>query len=368
MNIDFIVFPLIIVFSLFLGQRNTPNNRRTFIILASILLLLKASLRSLSVGSDTASYCRGFYDIIRTPWRVILLGFVDRYSTLSGEYDYGYIVLQKVISLFTHDFHVFTFIAQLLFYVPFGVLLYRFCSDFFQLTFAFVLYTALFMGLPMANARQFYSIGVGIMAFLCLYDKKYVKTLIWLVVGYLIHQTCLLVLLPIALFFIPVKTIKRFVPVSFLLFPVVLALSNQIIYSMGSFVENERYMAYGLQEVQGGALTYIISTLFMCLFCYFAIKKQHLLSNSRLSFLYVMLPLTIFFSPLIYSNGSMIRIVMYYQIYFVVLFPYAIDCSFNKNNRKIAYIAAILLLILMSLRSSGLDYKFFWQEPQSIYM
>lgn len=368
MNIDFFVFPLIMVFSLFLGQKNTPKNRRTFIILVSLLLLLKASLRSLSVGSDTASYCRGFYSVIQMPWDEVLLGFIDRYSSLSGEYDYGYILLQKLIGIFFQDFHLFTFIAQLLFYIPFGILLYRSCSDFLQLTFAFVLYTALFMGLPMANARQFYSIGIGIMAFLCLYDKKYAKSAIWLFVGYLIHQTCLLVLIPMALSFIPVKTIKRIVPFFFLLFPIVLAFSNQIIYLMGSFVENERYMAYGLSKVQGGAFTFIVSTFFMCLFCFVSIKDHHLILNSQLRFFYVMLPLTVFFSPLIYSNGSMIRIVMYYQIYFVVLFPHAIDCSFSKDNRKRAYVAAILLLIFMSLRSSGLDYKFFWQESQAIYM
>lgn len=367
MNIDLIVFPLIIVLSLLLGQNNTPKNRKTFIILVSIILLLKASLRDLSVGSDTESYFHNYQNVISTPWKDILLSFTERYSTLSGDYDYGYTILQKLISLFTRDFHVFTFIAQLLFYVPFGILLYRFCSDFHQLTFAFVLYNALFMGLPMANARQFYSIGLAIMAYLCLYEKKYIQCAIWLIVGYFIHQTCMLALLPIGLRLISTKMIKRGTLVTFVLFPIVLVFSNQVIYAMGGFVESERYMNYGTGALQGGAWTYIISTLLMCLFCYIAIKNHHLSSSPKLNVLYVMLPLTIFFSPLIYSNGSMIRIVMYYQIYFVVLFPYALDCFFAKQYRTTVYIVSILLLIFMSVRATGAYYYFFWQQPQYVY-
>lgn len=367
-NINIIVYTLIIGFSLLLGQKNTPHNRKSFIILSCIVLLLKASLRSLSVGSDTHVYYWEFNETIEMSWKEVWLAFTDRYSSFSGDYDVGYTVFQKIVSLFTHDFHVFTFIAQLLFYVPFGILLYRFCTDFLQLTFAFVLYTSLFMGLPMANARQFYSIGISIMSLLCLYDKKYVKSAIWLLVGSTIHQTCLLVLIPMALSFIPVKSIKRIVPVFFLLFPVVLLFANQIIFFMGSFVENERYMRYGMGELQGGAYTYMVASFIMCAFCYLTIKDHHLLSDSRLSFFYIMLPLTIFFSPLIYSNGSMIRIVMYYQIYFVFLFPYAIDFSFSKADRKTVYVAAILLLIFLNLRAGGSNYKFFWQESQQIYM
>ena len=367
MNIDLIVFPLIIVIAFLCGQKNTPKNRKWFIIIVSIVLLLKASLRSLSVGSDTASYYLNFIDVINTPWRDILSGFIDRYSSISGDYDYGYLIFQKIISLFTEDFHVFTFIAQLLFYVPFGIFLYRFCSDFLQLTFAFVLYNALFMGLPMANARQFYSIGLSIMVYLCLYDKKYVMCALWLFLGFIIHQTCLLGLLPIMLWTISTKYIKKGVLVAFALFPIILLYCNQVIYLMGSFVENERYMEYGLHEIQGGAITYIVSSLAMCIFCYIFLNERRLLVSRKARFLYVMLPLTIIFVPLIYSNGSMIRIVMYYQICFVVLFPYAIDCAIANKNRLSVYVICIVLLIFMSVSATGPYYYFFWQQAQSIF-
>ena len=361
MKIDLIVFPIIIILSFLLGQNNTSGNRKTFIVLVSLVLLLKASLRGMSVGSDTHVYYQDFISIISTPWEQVIAEFLERYSSLSGDYDVGYDLLQKTISVFTKDFHVFTFIAQLLFYVPFGILLYRFCSDFHQLTFAYVLYVALFMGLPMANARQFYSIGLSITALLYLYEKKYVKCVICVVLGYFIHQTALLFVVPFMLSFLPPKIVKHLVLIAFVLFPFALIYSNQIIFFMGNFVENERYAAYGTQKVQGGATTYITMSLMMNLFCYFAIKNHHLFSDYRLKSLYVMLPLSIVLCPLIYSNGSMIRIVMYYQIFFVILFPYALDIVFAKNRKEI-YFSVILLLIVMSLLASGNNYVFFWQE------
>lgn len=366
MIIDVFIFPIIIFLSLLLGQHNSSQNRKMYIILVSIILLLKACLRGSLVGNDTAGYLWEFNQVIETPWREILLGFVDRYGTLSGEYDLGYTLLQKIISMFTKDFHVFTFIAQLLFYAPFGVLLFRFCSDFLQLTFAYVFYVSLFMGLPMSNARQFYSIGFCVMAFLCLYDKKLYKGLLCVVLGSLIHQSSLLFVLPFVLSFFSAKIIKKGVVVSFALFPLVLAFSNQIIFFMGNTIENERYAQYGLQTIQGGAYTYIAASLLMCLYCYAAIKDKYLISNKYIHLFYVMLPLTVFFCPLIRSNGSMIRIVMYFQLFFVVLFPYALDHVFTKNSRSLIYIICIVLLMFMDLRSADNDYYFFWQQQGTL--
>ncbi len=74
-----------------------------------------------------------------------------------------------------------------------------------------------------------------------------------------------------------------------------------------------------------------------------------------------MAPLLTFFAPLIISNGSMIRISLYFHLFLALLVPYAIDCAFAKKDSGIVYAAAIGALSLLTLAGGGIRYYFFWQ-------
>lgn len=367
MIINLFIFPIILFLSFFIGNRNTDNNRKWFIVLVSLILLLVNSLRSLSVGPDTPSYYWRFTQIQETPWQIVLGNFLYRYVTLSGDFDEGYNLFQKIISFFTNDFHVFTFIAQLLFFVPFGLLLYRYCKDFFQLTFAFILYVVLFNSLALSNARQVYAMGMGICSFLYLSDGKIIKSFIYVIIGFFFHQSCLLCLIPILMFFLPQSMIRIAIVIAFFAVPIILADVNMIIRFMGSLLEHERYTSYGEGEAQGGAVVYISMSLLMAFITFLTISVESIHNSKRFKCLYNMILPTVFFCPFIYSNGSMIRITIYFQLYFCILFAYTMDYLGGKNRRALYYSIAILLLMIMSLVSAS-PYYFFWQESQELLM
>ena len=85
-----------------------------------------------------------------------------------------------------------------------------------------------------------------------------------------------------------------------------------------------------------------------------------MLQNKNIAMFYVMLPFLTLFTPLIKSNGTMIRIVLYDSIFMTLLVPYGIDCLFKKDN-QFGYIVAIGALSLLALMDGGMTYYFYWQ-------
>lgn len=365
MYIDLLVFPLLLFgANRFSGEH--PLSKKKLIIYSSIILLLKTSLRSVTIGRDTSHYAGYFYESINTPLSFYISDFVSRYSTLSGNYDSGYYLIQKFVSYFIHDFNVYTFFMQsLFFFLPIGTLLYRYAKDCKQVCFSYVLLNALFMGLPMANARQVYAIGVCVCAYIFVQDKRYVGAITFLIMGYFFHMSSLLFVIPLVLSFLHQKYIKWIAVLGIALSPFTLMFPNMIIVFMGNLLDNEKYASYGYHGTNGGAITYITCSLLMSLFCLIALWNK-VKDDRNIKQYFIMIALSSFFTPLIYSNGSMMRITMYFQLFFLIIMPMAIDAQYGKN-RTIYYNMAIVLLIIMSLMSAQ-EYKFFWEENQDPWL
>ena len=134
-----------------------------------------------------------------------------------------------------------------------------------------------------------------------------------------------------------------------------------MIQFMGNTVNMERYAEYGANAVRGGSETFIFLIEALSLFTLLAIKNKDLLANRNVRIFYVMAPLFTFFAPLIISNGSMIRISLYYHLFLALLVPFAIDCAFGTKNNGVVYVIAIGALSALSLAGGGMTYYFFWQ-------
>lgn len=367
MSINLIIFPLIIFLGIFLGASDGPKNRKIFIYIVSTILLLQTSLRSLSVGSDTANYYIYFQEVKAMPWSQIWDEFLGRYFYNTTQDDIGYTMMQFFISRFTGSWQFFVFAANLIFFIPLGKLMYRYSNSMSQLVFAYLLYVSMFHIISLSGGRQLYAIGLSISAFLYMDRGKYAWSVACILIGMSIHMSCLLCLLPLVISRLNPKYLKTVHLLSFIMVPVVLLFTNQIIILMGSAVGVDRYTEYGMNEVQGGATTFIALLLLVSGFCYIAIKKKDLQNSRSLSNLYIMIPLFTVLGPLIYSNGSMIRISMYFHLYMMVLIPLAVNLKFKGFTRTVAYSVIILVLMVLSLRGGGPIYHFYWEEPHLMY-
>lgn len=368
MLLNLYIIPFIIISGLLFSVKENKRSRLSYISLCSILLILIASLRSpewmtSKYSIDTLNYKGYFERSFDMGWSEFSQSFYLRYFLGVDDFDMGFVALNRLISFFTHEFWAYSMVADLLFFVPFGMMLYRYTTNIWQIMFAFVFYVALVQIFLFAGARQMFSLGFDLMALLAIIDKKRIRAALFFLLGISIHFSSILFAIPLFMVWYGFKpmTLKSLHAVCLILFPVVLFFPNEIIRFMGDSVGMEKYSDYGKGIIQGGSETFIFLIETLSLFCFFAINHKVLRANQNIRDFYVMAPLLTFFAPLIISNGSMIRISLYFHLFLTLLVPYAIDSTFG-NKRGIVYAGAIGIMSLLIITGGGIEYYFFWQR------
>ncbi len=368
MHINLFLVPFIIILGLILGKKDTPQNRKWYVVICSIVLVLVAALRSPewmtnAYDIDTLKYREHFEDSFYMNWRDLWNSAVARYSGFDDDADIGFLILLKIMGFFTHNFYVFSILVDLIFFIPFGKLLIRFCTSMKQIMFAFVFFVSLALIFFIGGARQIFAMGFDLFALLSIIDNKKIRAALFFLIGVTIHFSSILFLIPLLMISVGLKPklLKLLHLLCFILFPVSLLMPNEIISFMGNAIGMERYAVYGESAIMGGGVTFIILIETLSLFCLIAIKKRDIQNSRTLQIFYVMAPLFTFFAPLIYSNGSMIRISFYYHFFLFILVPQAIECMFEKANRSYAYVALIGALAILTMKSE-MVYYFFWQD------
>ena len=372
MNLNLILILLFAFGALVCSSEGVKNAKDLFVGWCTTLLLLSVTCKSAFYGTqngggaDTLVYIQEFKEVIDMSFDDIWEAFLDRYIRGVGDYDIGYLLLQWVVSMFSSSYHVFSTIADLLFFIPFAKILKKYCSTVIEVFFAVLLYLSLFHTFAMYGARQFYAMGFGLMFFLCYSEKKYIKGSVALLLGMTIHMSSLLVLIPFALSFLPDKTVKTTHWIALLLIPVVWLVANPIISYMGDFIGMEKYAAYGEGEMQGGATTYILLSEILSIICLVLTNKQ-CFEDVKFKYLYAMAPVFTFFAPLIASNGSMIRVTAYSQVFIIVLLPYLMAQRFGNKSKAYMFVMILALCFLM-LKGGHYPYEFFWvSDPEYLW-
>lgn len=368
MHINLYLIAFIVILGLFLSAKDNDRNRLLYIIGCNAVLIFVAAMRSpewmtYTYEIDTLNYQDSFVAYSDLEWGEVWTRFRMRYVFQEEEYDIGFIVLNKIIGLITNSFQVYSFLADLIFFIPFGVILYRYCTSIFQIMFAFVFYIALVQVFLFGGARQIFAIGFDLMAIIAMIDKKKLFAILFFILGLTIHFSSFLFLLPLLMIWIRIKpqALKWIHFVCFIFFPLVLLVPNQVVSMMGTFLGIDRYAAYGVGEARSGVGTFLILMELLSLFCLIAIKKRDLAGNYAVTCFYTMAPLITLTAPLIRANGAMIRVSLYYYLFLIILFPFSIDCLFKGNVRKAVYFVALAALSYLVVSGGGTVYYFYWQ-------
>lgn len=365
MHINLVLIPFVIILGLLLSVNDSKRNRGVYIILCGIVFLLIGALRSpewmtTRYNIDTAVYKFLFESFSEVSWQECWDRAVQRYGS-GGDDDIGFVALNKLISYVTNDYTIYSILTELLFFIPFGLILYRFSTSMRQLIFAFVFYVSLIQVFILGGARQMFSIGLDMLALLSVVDRKKWRAIIFFLLGVTIHFSSFLFLVPLLMVWFNVKPglLKLTHVLCLVLFPIVLAFPNQIIVFMGEAAGVEKYANYGMGDVAGGTSVFVVLIEMLSLFCLISIRQKDLLNIPNLSHIYVMTPFFTLLAPLLMADGAMIRVSLYYHIFLTLLVPYSIDCLFKNKDSWIVYVLAIGFFIALS--GKGMEYYFFWQ-------
>lgn len=364
MNLKLILIILFFVGALVFSGKDLKDGKFKFIVWCTICLWLSVVLKSAYYGTqngggaDTLSYVESFKDDISLSFSGLWERFINRYRYQTEEYDIGYLLFVWLISRFSDSYHFFSAVAGMLFFIPFAKLLNKYCETILEVLLGVLLYLALFHTFAMYGARQVYAIGLGMMFFHLYSEKKYKVAWIPLLFAATIHMSSLLVLLPFGLSFLSDKALKYFHVVALFLIPVAWLAANPIISYMGNFIGMEKYAQYGGGEMAGGATTYILLSEALSIIC-LALTNSECFKDVKFKYLYSMAPVFTFFAPLIASNGSMIRITTYSQIYITALLPYLLAGRLGDKAKTYMW-AMIAALCFLMLKGDYYPYEFFW--------
>lgn len=372
MNIQLIEIIIIVFLGLIMMPlKNNAKTRRTYIIIIIAFLWFIASMRSnktgVFMGKDTMNYCNEFYDIFYLSWKDLKKVFILRYYYGIGEYDIGYTFLVKFISLFTHQWNIFSLAVQSLFFVPFAILLNRFSKKIIHLIFAFIFYIALVQNYLFFGVRQMYAIGLCLISFIYILDNRYKKALIIVLLASSIHLSSFIFLGPIILSKYSFSIIKKTYILSFLSIALVFSMGTIIISNMGTLLGMERYTLYSDSKGASGFTFFILLEL-LSLFCFITFKRNIIERSVQLKTMYSILPFITFFTGFITVNPNLQRLSLYFYVFMALAFPLAIDMFFIKfKDKTIFHLIAILMLSIMIFKIHKLEYLFFWQESQILW-
>lgn len=364
MDTRIVLYIIVLVFGLFLIASNNQGQtaRKVYIISICTLLVLESSLRSVLVGPDTYSYYWEFLGVKNEHWREIWHSFIDTYIYGEGK-DAGFHVFIKSFLFFSDSFNFFLFVIALIFFIPLGRILYSNTTNIWQLMFAFVFYIALFRIIALSGIRQQIATGGCFMAYLRLSNNKPIRASILILISATFHISATLFFLMIFAYYLFIKQEihieKQIHFTSLLLIPIMWVSARGFVGWLASFLKNDYYGAYSENAMAGGAETFVVLMELLSLICFVFINKETIKNNKSYNLLYATLPMTTLFAPLIMLDGAMIRIVQYFSIYMLLLFPLSIELKFKRYN-YLLYLIAIIILLVLSLRQP-FNYTFFWE-------
>lgn len=334
----------------YMGQKKQDKARKNYIIIIISLMIIESGFRAISVGPDTGNYYNWFE-------RCKYLSWSDVSNNTMEDRDSGFGIVMKSCQLISNDFNVFLTIAALWFFIPLGVILYRYSDHIFQLIFAFTLYLGLFHIIALSGIRQQIAMGFSFCAFLLYGRNRYIYASLLMLLGSTIHISLLLFfIVPIIHYFVNKKWYKTIHLASILSAPMVFVSAKVLIVFMAGFISDDYYMAYAEKE-GSGAVVYIVLMELLSIFCFMAINREYVLKIDKISYLYINLPLITFFVPLITLDGTLIRIGQYFTMYMMLLFPFAVDLLSNKKLNYVFYLIPIFILIV-AMYQSPIKYEF----------
>lgn len=340
------------------GSRNSDSNRKQYIFVICLILILQSGLRNVAVGADTYAYSVFFQDVKNMSWTDVWLEVTNYYQLAIGK-DPGYVVFEKLAQYIAPTYQLFLMLISILFFAAMGNFIYKNTTELIEVIFAFILYSALYYSFfSITGHRQTIATAAVFVGFELIKKRKAISFLIIILLASTIHRSSL-VFLPF--YFIgQIQNTKLFYTFVLLLFPFLLGISSQMSVYLQLLGGYEGYDSYD------GAGTYTFTSLIIlvALTTWWRLKSV-LYKNPDAGILYNAFALAILFTPLTWFNPSAMRVVQYFSIFMMVLIPLTIQ-SFTRFSAQIKFILfQILIFILIGLfmkSNWNSSYKFFWQD------
>ena len=384
MTIYFILAFFIWFYGIFGNVNKTIHSKKRYVFLSFTAMIMVASLRSYTVGSDLqAHYASSFKTIANLKWPDI-----PSFSTYM-HYELGYSYYCKLVSLISTNIQVFIFITSLILIGIYGIFIYRNSKDVVLSTNIFLLYCIYYMYLTML--REALAISIVLIGYEFLKNEKlksnrFVIFAAFVVLAATCHSAAI-----VCLSFIPFEIIKfsrkQIVPLVGIT-SIAFVLSDKIYSYVASIFNRENYIGYVTSSTESignfnrqGLWSFILVFFVFALGYYVLVwRRKRTTAGSKTlnvqleqndSFLLYTTLLCLICRLLLFRMNIMDRLSYYFLPFVLILYPRAIKEIKLRNNRFIVrcfiygiFIAYFLFITFFKAEMffGVVPYQFFWYE------
>lgn len=359
MTIYIIALVLIYVYGVFF--LHLYKNRKYFLTCSFITLSLFLGLRAPSVGEDTLHFVNIFNLSKTFSWGEILSGITETvYATQWGvdrKIENGYMLLNKVVSVFTTNEQWMIFIVAALTCGLFGRFIYKNTKHVFFATQIFIC-ESLYMN-SFNLMRQMLALAIALTSYELLKEEKYKKSLAIFVIAFLFHKSAIVLLVLIPLFWIKKEQrALKYVAIGGVIINTFIPVISQVVSSMIPRYSAYFNINYWKVTINGTLILWIIEVV-ICLYIYRkGIKGKEVFVPVACTILYLSLEI------IGLEISSFTRVALCFRSFLILLFPCVIDYLPRKRIIRQCYVAGVISLLTVAFfsyaSSDARIYQFFW--------
>jgi len=336
----------------------TGTVRHNYVTFLIVLLVLQSALRHLAVGEDTFSYSMEWQQHGAQLWSEIWQNIIVTYVYGEGK-DAGYAVVIKLLNYILPNFRWFLFVYAIVLFVSLFRLVERHLTSLPQIFMAFCLYQVLFYSyFSTTGMRQGMAAIVTFWSIKWIQEKKLWRFVIAILLASLIHKSVLL--------FLPFYFIAKFPNSKLLLFgslvslPILFPFARSIATFLVDFSGAEQYRMYAESEMEtGGAFSFLMMIVFIAALALYAKLKKN---DSIPNYIINALALAVFFTPMMWVDTSLMRVIQYFSIFSLIGLPLAVEyLPVKKHTRTIMYLGIMAVFVYTTIRHNYV-YGFFWED------
>lgn len=327
-----------IIFNSTINKNLNKKLKKSYLIIVNIILILIASLRSEVIGNDTKEYIYLFNQIKYTS--------IEYYKS---RYEIGYLLLNKLISLFTNNAQLLIGVTSIIIIVGYTIFIYKYSNIVWISMYLFI--TLGYFGASMNSIRIQLAIVVILKSYDYLVNRKKIKFIITIIIAALFHNTAIIFLIayPISKIKVNMKNLIGFSLLTIVLYIYTNSILNIIFkYSRYSYYINSQYLN---GEIRSATIFNIMVNLSIIIFSFYIIKSEKidLIKNYNIKIQFVFLIVSVCIYIISIKFNLLDRIGNYFEVFGIVLLPNILQKINNKNKFTLwTFIIIILFLIYFS--------------------
>lgn len=313
------------------------------------MLILIAGLRNMYVGPDDTF---NYYNEFRA---IGLMGYGDIVESFK---DPAFYILTKLLKFFIGDnFQLYLIICSSVLIIPLGRFIYRESEN---PMISYLMFISLgFFNFSMVCIRQSMAIGILILSYDALKNRKLTTFLLYVLMASACHVTALIFLIAYPLCFFKYNIRIMILYIAAMVIAVIVG--QDFINSFDLSIIDDRLGGYQLGNARVlSAAGFIQLVLFAIVFAlgYRALNKKDSVSTNLHCHL---LSLAMIFQSLVFIIAEFFRVSWYFKVYILILIP-MILAILGKNRKIYTFIFSILFIIYFFMGAGIEDYAFFWQD------